>query len=1200
MPNEIDTARAAFHAAINQFSCLKSYVSGALLTVSQKRELYSIALSWIKADLPEKEKRAILKALPHHEDKILQLTETEIAKIFPRLDLVLKKYNPLWNMLSGTQFLIEDSAQKLNNLLEFSQAELSGAERLRIQQTLRQERSNFLTTIKAMMRQVFETAELASQQEFLRIYIEMVERHFSYWQESDFSAVLDSAEACIDLQYFDLRHMDLRGIRLHHANLNYCRLASCLLMGTGVSAAQLSRAIGFSQAIGLTESLIAEAQWIQYKDWQSRLAKRSESLDVLQVMIAQVESKPLHEESQDSNYFELALKRCELLTRYKATLDEHVSAQAVEKGLLTDLSSEQRHMIDDILVGSEKKEASLNETLSIALNEARWVLFKAYFAKIESLEEENLVEALRHLDHVLVLRVPEKGDAAFPQELDDKIIALKERLLLLELNSITQLLKNLEKTDAEVLHHVYSVLKKPPRTVIAAEFKEIIKTLQQNCVKKNIDFHLQHDDLQSAEMILTQFFSETEMARRSSVFKEEEFFELEYDLSLQIIEKYIDQGKLEEARNKMKALLAQTKARKHTLDLRGHAGFDNAAFWTGIYLQNIAIHLNENQYQSLSLPQRQYYNEPLFRAIQKGDFAAIQNGVETLSWDVALSDEAGRMPIISACWYGHLDIAQYLLKRGGQIVKIERVGENVNPLDGLIDFKYYEDKARYKPIILWLIDHGLEFEPKHALVLNEKELFKRSFEQFSSAALKKEKTRDFLETAVKEGAEVAVLWMLEEQKECVASFPKVQSRLPFFSLFSEGPIDPKKQLSLLHIACIKGQVRMVEILAVAKELDIPGSHANKQSALDYLTQLFFDYYPRVGSTQEIWEEFNCLYTKWRAIAQILCQQGAKHTLYTRIILNQEIEGLSYYIKKENINKACDSNGNTPLHIAVKTQNVLLVQFLLQQKARPDLINKKDESPLYLACELGNIAIVKSLLAEKASPDGPRRELTESEKEHLNELKRSFPHLQLLIDKPPLLSPKHNPLHCAILREQTFIIQCLCQAGADLEEEYDDKTALCWAIKTENQESVAILLQQGAKISKPNSKGQTAKQFAAQMGNVAIMILLTTADLEQSLVCNDRVREKFLSALGQWTRGEEPPVPVEPRLMASAPPPALSSSSLGLFVPVQNESLGSAFVPAFQQYLSPEDDSIVLDPIAYDSAEDEVLAPPEPSEPVFNM
>lgn len=1199
MLTEIDSARATFHAAINQFNCLKNYASGALLTVSHKRELYSIVITWIKTHLSEKDKRTILQALPHNKDRILQLNEVKIAKIFAILEQVLKKHNLLWSMLSDIQFLIEESAQRLNNFLEEAQVEPSGAERLSIQQTLQQERYNFLTTTKAMLKQVFETAELALQQELLRIYIETIERHFSYWQESGlFSAVLDNLETSIDLQHFDLSHMDLRGIRLHHSNLSYCRLAGCLLMGTGVSAAQLSRAIGFSQAIGLTESLIAEAQVIQYKNWQSRLKKRSDSLDALQAIVAQVEPKPEQEESQDSNYFDSALKRCELLTRYKATLDEHVSAQAIENLLLADLTSEQRHIIEETLADSEKKEASLKEVLNVALNEARWVLFEAYFKKIESLEKENLAEALRHLDHVLVLRVPEKGDATFPKELDDRIAAIKERLLFLELASITKSLMNTEKAGADILHHVYAVLKKPPQPAISSEFKEVIKTAQQNCTKKDIQFHLKHNDFQAAEEILTQFYSDIEIVRRSSVFKEEDFFALEYDLRLQIIERYIGQNNLEEARNKMKALLAQTKVRKYILDLRGRAGFDNAAFWKGIYLQNIAIHLNESQYQALSLSQRQYYNEPLFRAIEKGDAAAVQHGVEFLSWDVDLSNEAGRMPIISACWYGHLDIAQYLFKKGGQIVKIERVGENVNPLNGLIDLKYHEDKARYKPIILWLIENGLEFEPKHALILDEKELFEKSFEQFPSGAIRKQKIRDFLETAVKEGAEVAVLWMLEEQKECVASFPKVESKLPFFSLFNDGPINSKKQPSLLHIACIKGQVSIVEILSSAKELDVPGSHANKQSALHYLTQLFSEYYPGAGSTNETFDEFNQLYAKWRAIAQILCHQGAKHTLYTRLILDQEIADLPQYVKRENINKPCDSDGNMPLHIAVKTQNVLLIQFLLQQNARVNIVNKKGESPLYLACELGNIEIVQVLLDAGASPDGPGRDFTDSEKEHLSVLKLTLAQFKAPLDKKPLLSPKHNPLHCAILREHTIIIQRLCQAGADLEEKYDGKTALHWAVQTENQKSVAILLQHGAKISEPNNEGQTPKQLAAKMGNVAVMMLLTTADIEQSLVCNDRVKARYLNALGEWARGEKSSVSMESSTNSSASSPTLSSSSLSLLTPVQKESLGSTFVPVFEQYLSPHDGRIVLEPIDDDSAEDEVLAPPESSEPVF--
>ncbi|KAG6963097.1 hypothetical protein JG687_00006751 [Phytophthora cactorum] len=83
----------------------------------------------------------------------------------------------------------------------------------------------------------------------------------------------------------------------------------------------------------------------------------------------------------------------------------------------------------------------------------------------------------------------------------------------------------------------------------------------------------------------------------------------------------------------------------------------------------------------------------------------------------------------------------------------------------------------------------------------------------------------------------------------------------------------------------------------------------------------------------------------------------------------ESEGIAKLLVESNASlSACDSNGNTALHVAVQTGNEGLIMFVLRGCDHTLLSQKNNEgeTALHIAAKLGSFGIVRSLLAYGAS------------------------------------------------------------------------------------------------------------------------------------------------------------------------------------------------------------------------------------------
>ncbi len=78
------------------------------------------------------------------------------------------------------------------------------------------------------------------------------------------------------------------------------------------------------------------------------------------------------------------------------------------------------------------------------------------------------------------------------------------------------------------------------------------------------------------------------------------------------------------------------------------------------------------------------------------------------------------------------------------------------------------------------------------------------------------------------------------------------------------------------------------------------------------------------------------------------------------LLHSYIPDKSHYFSEKN------GDGYTPLHLAVLQHNVSVAEWLLQQGASPDCVDKQHETPLFIACSRGDEVMVKLLLSKGAA------------------------------------------------------------------------------------------------------------------------------------------------------------------------------------------------------------------------------------------
>ncbi|XP_053308682.1 B-cell lymphoma 3 protein [Spea bombifrons] len=200
----------------------------------------------------------------------------------------------------------------------------------------------------------------------------------------------------------------------------------------------------------------------------------------------------------------------------------------------------------------------------------------------------------------------------------------------------------------------------------------------------------------------------------------------------------------------------------------------------------------------------------------------------------------------------------------------------------------------------------------------------------------------------------------------------------------------------------------------------------------------------------------------------------------------------------------DEDGDTALHIAVVHGNVPAVQRLLSLFLHVgkdlDCLNNLRQTPLHLAVITDQPALVSLLLAHGCSPDIPDRNgqtciLLACENRSINSL-------QLLL-KGRTWNPEATnyqgvtALHIAISTGRRDIALCLLENGADVDavEMKSGRTPLIQAVESGCEELVALLLQRGAQVNAQTYAGNTALHVASGRGleEITRILLRSGAD-----------------------------------------------------------------------------------------------------------
>lgn len=146
--------------------------------------------------------------------------------------------------------------------------------------------------------------------------------------------------------------------------------------------------------------------------------------------------------------------------------------------------------------------------------------------------------------------------------------------------------------------------------------------------------------------------------------------------------------------------------------------------------------------------------------------------------------------------------------------------------------------------------------------------------------------------------------------------------------------------------------------------------------------------------------------------------------------------------------ANDPDGTTPLHYAVRNQDVAAVRKLLAEKAPADAANRYGVTPLSLAVETGNTDIVNALIAAGAN------------------VNHALPEGETI-------------LMTAARTGNVPVLQALLRRDARVEsrDTFYGETALIWAVASDHADTVRTLLDAGADINVRSASKEFARRSA---------------------------------------------------------------------------------------------------------------------------
>jgi ankyrin repeat protein len=210
--------------------------------------------------------------------------------------------------------------------------------------------------------------------------------------------------------------------------------------------------------------------------------------------------------------------------------------------------------------------------------------------------------------------------------------------------------------------------------------------------------------------------------------------------------------------------------------------------------------------------------------------------------------------------------------------------------------------------------------------------------------------------------------------------------------------------------------------------------------------------------------------------------------------------------KQSLVSETGTFGWTPLHIAALSDQPIIAEMLLANKADPDARDELENTPLIWATYFGCDKVVDVLLRHKASMDIASNQVNTTLGIAGNSaldfaIKRGFTQIAttLITNGAGIGTTKwygETPLHLAATAGNAEVIRALLAHDANVNALTNSKVSpLEIAVAGDSPESVQILVAGGASVNAPTSGGGTLFHLWAVKGNPGIADQLVTAGVD---------------------------------------------------------------------------------------------------------
>ena len=230
--------------------------------------------------------------------------------------------------------------------------------------------------------------------------------------------------------------------------------------------------------------------------------------------------------------------------------------------------------------------------------------------------------------------------------------------------------------------------------------------------------------------------------------------------------------------------------------------------------------------------------------------------------------------------------------------------------------------------------------------------------------------------------------------------------------------------------------------------------------------------------------------RWLQIRELLIKNGADYDAFAATALADTNRAIRLLAADKNVIQARDRDGQTPLHWAVLTDQLPLIEFWLQAGVSPAATNFAGQTALHIAATKGLTEQVKLLLATNAPID--------------------------IRD-----TNGWTPLDAAIQAKQSDCIHLLmARAPAAAHPERGPATTLHEAAASGNVAALAALLDTETNLEARNELGLTPLQVAGQAGQLgaAAFLIDQGADVNARDPDGNTVLHQILLSRTHWVKG----------------------------------------------------------------------------------